>query len=115
MVNQLNLYIAAQLLKKNCNIVYNTLFSSTDYTHVVQIWTHYKNTNQLPNELLNDIDIKNVFNFHKNYIYNHAIIYYSNKLENMIVMYRVNNSYFNIIYPSYELCKHNRSFIGVIT
>jgi hypothetical protein len=115
MVNYLNLIIASEILKKPCNVIYNTEFSSNDYHQVVNIWSHYKTTNQLPHELLNNRDISSVFNFHKNYIGNHAILYYSQELVDMLVMYRINDTYFNIIYPSYELCQYHCSFIGVIT
>jgi len=33
----------------------------------------------------------------------------------MLVLYRINDTYFNVIYPSFELTHYNKNFIGVIT
>ena len=51
MVNYNDLIIASNLLKKPCNVIYDTNLSSNSYHQLINIWIHFKKTSQLPEKL----------------------------------------------------------------
>lgn len=70
-------------------------FKVNDYTEAIKLWSNYKKYKTL---LINDVRVKGVFDFHLSKC-DHVIMYYSNKMDNCLLLCKINNLYYNIITP----------------
>lgn len=70
-------------------------FEVKNYRKVLELWSNYKKYKILS---LNDVRVKGVFDFHLSQC-DHVIMYYSNKMENCLLLCKINNLYYNIITP----------------
>lgn len=68
-------------------------FSVNSYIEVVNLWKTYKKTGEIEME---DIKIRNVFDFHKSDT-NHVIMYYSLGQQDCLLMCKVGENYLNIL------------------
>ena len=95
------------LMLKPCSNTFNVPYNTTQYSHVLSMWKHYKKGYLNKNDTL----INSIFSFREKHD-NHVIIYSSVKIPNSVLMLgKVDGKYVNINIPWQFNIK--KSFVAV--
>ena len=101
-----------RILNQGCNVLYKFDFEITSYKSVIGIWKLYKCNNVLMLENKDKGVIKDLFNFHKTNI-DHVILVFSRNNDNCLLMCKIRGMYINLLIPSLEINKDQKSFAAI--
>ena len=102
-----------ELIKRPCNIAWKIPFIVNCYDDVLKEWNKYRVTRQLNTNIMNDQNLKNIFDCHITNV-DHIVLYWSSNQRMCLLMCKINNKYINLKIPMLLDNKEN-SFIATYT
>tara|TARA_Y100000389_G_C17467788_1_gene527293 strand:- start:1542 stop:1883 length:342 start_codon:yes stop_codon:yes gene_type:complete len=111
MISEDIIKIALNIIKKN-NITYSefTNHYEPNYNVINNIWKKYKIKNSSP---VSKTSFIKFFQFHLNSPVDHGIMYYANKSDNALILFKISDIFFSTLIPTHDLPIKHRNFIAI--